>query len=157
MSDLFTRARTVIRRNWREIEPKLAVGLLTGSLTGFGLDLLAQNHIVVTPSVQHFIVVGGFFLGGWIKSSSFPTVQQIATDMPQAVALSDKIVQEAASHQEVVKHPVQLTTSPVAIVSAPGASEPAPTVKLPSRFDNIIANLPSQGGPNPNNQETQKL
>lgn len=92
MSDLFTRSRTVILRNFREIEPKLAVGLLTGSVTGFALDFAAQNNVHISPTWQHFIVVAGFFVGGWIKSSSFPTIQEIEAGLPAAETVANKVI-----------------------------------------------------------------
>jgi hypothetical protein len=109
MSDLFTRSRTVILRNWRELSPKLAVGLLTGSATGFLLDLAAQNHITLSPTAQHFIVVAGFFVGGYIKSETFPTLDEVVRDLPKAEAIAEHVI-----------HPPKVadTTSPVKIVPA---------------------------------------
>lgn len=130
MSDLFTRSRTVILRTWREVEPKLAVGLLTGSLTGFALDFAAQNHVTISPTWQHFIVVGGFFLGGYVKSSSFPTIEQIEADLPKAEAVAQKVI-----------HPPKVsdTTSPVKIV--PAAAQV--TTPEPASFTQVLQPEPS--------------
>lgn len=124
MSDLFTRSRTVIVRNWRELSPKLAVGLLTGSVTGAALDLAAQNGITLSPTVQHFIVVAGFFLGGYIKSETFPTLDEVVRDLPKAEAIAEHVI-----------HPPKVsdTTSPVKIVPA---AEPAAS---PLSFTKVIS------------------
>lgn len=110
MSDLFTRSRTVILRNWRELSPKLAVGLLTGSVTGAALDFAASNHITIAPTAQHFIVIGGFFLGGYIKSETFPTIQNIERDLPKAEAVAEHVIHPPLSSD------ASPATSPVKIV-----------------------------------------
>jgi hypothetical protein len=161
MSDLFTRSRTVIVRNWRELSPKLAVGLLTGSVTGAALDLAAQNHIVLSPTAQHFIVVAGFFLGGYIKSETFPTLDEVVRDLPKAEAIAEHVIHppkvaDTTSPVKIVPAAAQVTEPEPASFTQVLQPEPSPDEKPTevlqppySRGQSFLSTLPSSQGDNP--------
>lgn len=150
MSDLFTRSRTVILRNWRELSPKLAVGLLTGSVTGFALDVAEQNHLTINPTWQHLIVVGGFFLGGYIKSETFPTIEEVTRELPKAQALADQVIHPPKPNEHTQPVKVVPATTPAETPSFTKVIDPTPDEKPTevlappySRGQNFLDNLPS--------------
>lgn len=135
MSDLFTRSRTVILRNWRELSPKLAVGLLTGSTSGALLEFAASNGIQLNTTGQYAVVIIGFFIGGYIKSETFPTIQDIERDLPKAEAVAEHVIHPPrASDASPATSPVKIVPSAPLVMtpSAPVSEDDKETQVLPS-------------------------
>lgn len=74
MADFITVTRTLVKRGWTDFEPKLITGLLTGSVAGFLTSVLSQYGIELSTDQQKALVVGCFFLGGYIAPSTGTTV-----------------------------------------------------------------------------------
>lgn len=128
-SDFVTMTRTLVKREWSDIEPKIAIGIATGSIaTGLVpfLQTVAQSyHIVIPESVWVGLPAFISLLGGYLTPSVGATITQPA---------NDKVITETHSGPIVTT-----VTGPTPIQSDPNAA----TQVLPGKYDAFLANLHS--------------
>lgn len=62
-------SRTVVRRAWHDIEPKIQAGLLTGAFVTALIAEAGSAGIDVSPTLAALLTAAASFAGGWLKSS----------------------------------------------------------------------------------------
>lgn len=131
-SDFVTVTRTLVKRGWSDIEPKIAIGIATGSIaTGLVafLQPVAKSYGIDVPeSVWAGIPLFVSMLGGYITPSVGTTITQ---------PTNDKVTTETHSGPVVTT-----VTAPTNIVQ-------------PGKYDNFLNNLGNHA--EVNNAATQIL
>lgn len=77
-------AKTVIKRAWHDIEPKLVAGLITGLISGqvvtLIVSLLAGTQFAIPTEVAANFTTIAYSIGGWLKSSNALTLDPTPSD-----------------------------------------------------------------------------
>jgi hypothetical protein len=86
-SHVLITAKTVIKRTWADVEPKLYATLVSGSAVAALLTLLTLMHIQVSVGVQDFLPLAAGLAAGYIKASTHKgdLMAKIAADGPADV------------------------------------------------------------------------
>lgn len=117
-SDFVTVTRTLVKRGWSDIEPKIAFGLVSGGIASVALNIATAYGIHIPVDVQNEIPYALAVLGGYLTPSVGTTITQ---------PTNSKVLTETHSGNTV-------TT-----VTAPTAIQPA--APAPRKYDDILNNL----------------
>lgn len=141
MSDPIVITRELVKRGWSDFEPKLITGLLSGGVSTFITSILGQYGIHLDATMQKIIVVGCFFLGGYLTPSTGTAVTKRIDNGIREVE------QHTGSTVTTVTGPtpVQTPSAFTAVVTGdtpPATPDSTPTVQY-SRGASILDQLPS--------------
>lgn len=116
MNDPIVVTRSLVKRAWSDIEPKLIWALITGQAASIVINLVTQYGVKLTDWQQNEITLALAAIGGWIAPSVGTTVTKVRD------AASQRLIESEAHSGPVVSTitnsiPIQ-TPSPAAAVNA---------------------------------------
>lgn len=130
-NDFVTVTRTLVKRGWSDIEPKIAAALVSGGVADGVVSVATAYGVHIPTNVQTMIPYGLAILAGYLTPSAGTTILKHID-----AANGSKI--ETEQHTGTVESTI---TAPTKIPSQAAA--------------NFIAQLPSSGGPAPTPADNQ--
>lgn len=138
MNDPIVVTRELVKRGWSDIEPKLVTALASGAATAFLVGVAKAYGVTIPESVISAAPLFAALLIGYLTPSVGTTVtKKIAGNGTITEAHSGAVVSTFTAPTKIQP------TAPAPTVEAGNLPEAKATEVLPSRFDNIVNQLPS--------------